>query len=57
VVFRAIGVVALATSAWSTVILGVYLRKPGQADWPAWRLLALSTVGGIVAGAGLLLLA
>ena len=55
--FRAIGVVALACSAWSTVILGVYLRRPGQPDWPAWRWLALSTVGGIVAGAALLLLA
>ena len=55
--FKLLGIVALACSAWSTVILGVYLRKPGQADWPAWRALALSTVGGIVSGVGLLLLA
>lgn len=55
--FKVLGILALATSAWSTVILGVYLRRPGQADWDAWRLLALSTVGGIVSGIGLLLLA
>lgn len=55
--FRAIGILALATSAWSTAILGVYLRRPGQPDWPVWRMLALSVLGGIVSGIGLLLLA
>ncbi len=54
--FRALGIVALATSAWSTVVLLVYLRKPGQADWDAWRMLAISTLGGALSGAALLLL-
>lgn len=54
--FKLLGIVALATSAWSTIILAVYLRRPGQADWPTWRALALSTAGGIVASIGLLLL-
>ena len=55
--FKAIGILALATSAWSTIILAVYLRRPGQPEWDAWWILALSTVGGIVSGIGLLLLA
>ena len=55
--FRAIGILALACSAWSTIILAVYLRRPDQDGWDAWRALALSTAGGIVSGVGLLLLA
>ena len=55
--FKAIGILALCCSAWSTVILLAYLRRPGQPDWDAWRWLALSTLGGIVSGVGLLLLA
>ena len=55
--FRAIGILALATSAWSVAILLTYLRRPGQEGWGAWTMLALSTLGGIVSGIGLLLLA
>ena len=55
-IFRILGVVALLCSAWSTAILGIYLRKPGQDGWDAWRLLAISTLGGALSGAALLLL-
>ena len=54
--FKLLGIVALACSAWSTVILAVYLRRPGQEGWGAWRWLALSTLGGAVSGVALLLL-
>ena len=55
--FHALGIVALGCSAWSTVILAVYLRRAGQEGWDAWTMLALSTLGGILSGLGLLLLA
>lgn len=55
--FRILGIAALASAAWSAVILLAYRRRPGQEGWDAWRWLALSTAGGIVAGIGLLLLA
>jgi hypothetical protein len=55
--FHALGIVALVCAGGGAVVLATHLRKPGQDGWEAWTMLALSVVGAVVSGIGLLLLA
>jgi hypothetical protein len=56
VIWKVLGYAALACSVWGVAICGAYLRKPGQPEWGAWKMLAASTVGCAISGLGLLLL-
>ena len=55
--FKVLGVMSLACAGSGVVVLATHLRRPGQEGWDAWTMLALSVVGAVVSGIGLLLLA